>query len=282
MKKKKRKNLTIKWSNYYIAVALFFILGFGFFSTSKLYMAENLEINQTPLNTEFDLRANGKFMINDWKYDSKENKMEVILVTNGIKNYRSELDFIAVARSNMKKQLQTKVMYNDNDIYILHINNVPKDFQQVALRLVKSEISFQDIFNEEKMEVENNEAVISSIYTDQRKVKREEVTEKDMKEYAISITQSMIEVSEKQIINKEKQIKKVETVIKGLNEEIEKLKVENLYKTVDEQVETNNEIYQLEKEIEQYKAEIEKFSQDIKNITSKIDRLTQRKRDLEI
>jgi len=281
MKKKKRKNLKMNVSSIYIVVALIFILGFGFFGTSKIFIAEEIPINQTKLNEEFDLRSNGKFSISSWIYDKEKNMMEIILVTNGIKNFSSELDFSSISKKNLKQELPLEVVYNDNDIYIIHVKKVPSKFDQVAIRLNKTDKNMHDIFDEDKEQLENKR-VISTIYTDERVVENKEIIEKDIKNYALQVTESLISKSFADKEKLEKDIKKIDDYNKELNEEMEKLKSELLYQTVEEQVDTNNSIYRLERDIELRNKDKETMLQDIKNIETKIERLNQKKRDISL
>src|SRR3954463_3713967 len=133
-KKVKRKRLTTQWSNLYVTLTLLFVLGFGFFLTSKVFIADELDILNTEIGKEYNLSTNGKFTIKDWVYDEQKNKMQVTLITSNMRNYLSELNFKAVARVNLENELPTEVVYSSNDIYIINIDNVPKQFQQVALR----------------------------------------------------------------------------------------------------------------------------------------------------
>lgn len=266
-------------SNVYILIALFFILGFGFFGSSKIFIAEVIPLNQTELNQEFDLRSNGKFLINDWIYDEEFNKMEVVLVTNGIKDFSNKLDFTAVSKSNLKQELTTNVVYEDNEIYIIQIENVPKNFDQIALRLNKSEKNNADIFNESE-EKEDRKKIISTVYTDQRVVKKGTVKEKNFKEYAVQTTNDLIENSTSEIEKLYRNIEIVEGLSLEVNEEISRLKQELLYQTLDDQIDTNNQIYRLEREIENYVKDKKVMNENITNIKAKIERLDQKKRDL--
>lgn len=281
MKKQKRKNLKLDMSNLYVVLALFFVLGFGFFGTSKIFMAEEIPINQTELNTEFDLRSNGKFSINSWIYDEEKNKMEVIIVTNGMRDYSSELDFTSISRKNLKQELPVDVVFNDNEIYILHINKVPKNFDQLAIRLHKTEWNMKDIFAEPES-VKENEKLVSTIYTDERVVERKPVDKKDNKEYTVQVTNDIIKQTKEKKDEMNKKIERANEVNEGLNEEISNLKSDLLYQTMEEQIETNNKIYQLEREVESNKKEIEIMQQDIKNMDLKIEKLNQKIRDIEI
>lgn len=281
--KKKRKNLTMNISKVYVFVSFIFIMGFVFFGTSKLFIAEEVPINQTELNTEFDLRASGKFSINSWIYDEEKNIMEVTIVTNGMKDYSSELDFSSISKSNLKQELPIETVFNDNEIYILHISKVPKNFEQVALRLHRSEKNMQDIFiEEEDIDSKTNKKLVSTVYTDERKVDRGTIELKSNRSYLLQVTEDIITETN---VKKEDINKKIEKVIllnEDLNNEIEDLKKDLLYETLDEQIDTNNKIYRLEREVESKEKDIDLMRQDIKNMDSKIERLKQKKRDISL
>lgn len=285
-KKVKRKKLVTQWTNLYIAITLIFILGFGFFLTSKIFIADEVDILNTEIGKEFNLNSNGKFTINDWVYDEKNNKMQVTLITSNMRNYLSKLNFQSVARTDFKNELPTEVVYSSNDIYIININNVPRNYQQVALRLVKKDINFSEEFEEKQGDLnsqnkDEREKLITSIYADQRVVKKEEIKEEDVKDYAIKVTNEMIDDSKNQIENLTKNIEEQNKIIKHIQSEISILKGELIYLTLDEQNKTNNEIYRLDKEVESSNREIKKLELDIKSYEAKIERLEQRKRDLQ-
>ena len=283
MAKNKKKNLKLNVSNLYILAAFLFILGFGFFGTSKLFMAEDVPVNQSPLHTEMDLRANGKFTINDWTYDEKQNLMEVTLVTNGMQDYLTQLDFTAVSREKLSKKLPTEIVYNESDIYVIHIKEVPKDFNQMALRLNKDEKDFEKLFNEEEQvkEPEENQ-VISTIYTDERVVKAKRIEDKNYTEYALEISEELIAIVQKEIEKLEGNIIVTEEIIAEIQQEIDRLQTDLLYQTVEEQVETNNEVFDLQKDIEDYEKEKQVLNENIKNLQHKMERLKQKQYDLNI
>ena len=281
MAKKKKKNLKLNMSTLYITLAFLFILGFGFFGTSKLFMAEDIPLNQTELNTEFDLKANGSFTIKEWAYDPEQNMMEVTLVTNGIEDYMTKLDFTAVSRERLAAELPTEIVYDESGIYIIHIQDVPKDFNQMALRFNKGEKSYDDLFAEDEAEEEQNN-IISTIYTDQRVVNEEAIPDRNFTEYALEITDELITEAEQDIKEMEDESRMIDNVIAEIRTEIEQLQADLLYQTVDEQVETNNEVFQLDKSIEEYERDQQKISDDAKNIRAKVERLKQKQYDLNI
>ncbi|OES43363.1 hypothetical protein [Domibacillus iocasae] len=282
MKKNKRKKLATQWSNVYVAVTLIFMLGFVFFLSSKVFLADKVDVLSTEINKEFNLNGRGKFTIKEWIYDEKDNEMQVTLITAGMTNYLSDLDFKAVPRVNVKDELPTKIVYSSNDIYIVKISKVPKDFGQVALRLVKDKMNFEEeVFDEAELKKREKDAIITSIYADQTVVDRNEISEKDVEEYAVKVTDEMIQNTEKEIKDRQEEIEENNLIAKKINEEINEQKGELIYQTVDEQTVTNNQIYSMEKEIESYNTENETIKIDIKSLKTKIERLNQRKSDLQ-
>jgi len=268
-------------STLYITLAFLFILGFGFFGTSKFFMSEDIPVNQTELNEEFDLQANGTFTVKEWTYDKEEQLMEVTLVTNGIDDYLNKLDFSAVSREKLSAELPTEIVYDESDIYIIHINDVPKDFNQIALRFNKSDKSYDEMFAEVEGE-EEQDNIISTIYTDQRVVKEEPIPDRNFTEYAQEITGELIAEAERDIESLGDKSRMTDDMISEIGDEIEQLQADLLYQTVDEQVETNNEIFQLEKRIEDYERDKQTISEDAQTIRAKVERLKQKQYDLNI
>lgn len=279
-KKQKKKNLTFNVTKLYSFIALMFLMGAIFFGTSKMFFAEELPIQQTPINEELELKSNGKMTINKWVYDKNKEKMEVILITNGIKDYKNELSFSSVTREETNKELPVDVVYNDNEIYIIQIDQVKEEFKQIALRLYKHEKNTDEIFNKESNKKDKEKDIFSTIYTDERKVEMEEISEKNTSDYVEEVTNGLIDETESDIKNQEEEIEKKEYTIGEIDKEIEELENDLLYETVDEQVDTNHKIENLKKEITDYEKEIEENKTNISNMEKKIERLEQRKQDI--
>ncbi|MCW1929574.1 hypothetical protein [Bhargavaea beijingensis] len=279
--KRKRKNLKLNVSNLYIAMALVFVFGFAIFGTSKIFLAEETPINQTELKKEFDLRTDGKLQINKWIYDEEQKMMEVVLVTSGMKDYTTDLEFTAVSKKNVNQELPVEVVLNDNDIFILQVKDVPNNFDQLAIRLHKSQKALNTAFTEdEQAEQESN--TFSTIYTDERVVDRKRIDQQDAREYTNEITDELIvQTKEKQDLTKT-EIENLTSINEEIQKGIEELQSELLYQTADEQIETNNTIYKLTQDIEMNNKKIEEKQADIHNLNAKIEKLEQKKRDMSI
>src|SRR5699024_3707770 len=282
MATKKKKNLTINMTTIYLFIAFLFFVGALFFGTSKLFMAEDIPINQTPLNKQLDLRSDGKMKITSWVYDENKNKMEVILVTNGMKDYKSELFFSSVSREEVTNELPVNIVYNDNEIYVIEINEVEKGFSQIALRLHKNEDKLKESFDESFIEEDKNDGIFSNIYTDEREVKKSNIDEKNTSDYIIEITNKLMEDTNKEIKEIEKEVKNKEIIKVEIQKEINQLEDDLVYEKVDEQVKTSNDIDRLIKEIESIDKEIEDSLIAIKGLEKKLEKLNQRIKETEI
>lgn len=285
---KKRKKLRTKIDVFYTIIAFFIIGGFAFFYSTKLFIADDIDILNTEIGKEFAISNTSKFTISEWIYDQETNKMQVTLITSNLTDHLSDLDFIAVAKSNLKKPLDTRIVYSTHDVYMVMIEDVPKNFGQVALRLVKNEIDFDEMLSlsgkdslDSDEESDIKDSVLVSIYADQRVVEDGNVKQQKVKEYAFKITNELIEETE---IKREllmKDIQKNTVIISRIKEEIESLKKELIYQTTAEQDVTNNKIFTLEKQIEDYEKKNSDILVDVDSFDAKIERLIQRKRDLQ-
>lgn len=284
----KRKRLRTKIHIVYSLVAFFIIGGFAFFYSTKLFIADTVDILNTEIGKEFAINNLSKFTVNEWVYDEETNKMQVTLITSNLTDHLSDLEFVAVSKSNFKKSLPTKVVYSTHDVYMIMIEDVPKNFGQVALRLVKQEIDLDKMLSidtinssESDEQAKIKDSILVSIYADQRVIETGTVKQQKVKEYAFKITNELITETENSRELLMKDIQKNTLFISRIKEEIEVLKKELIYQTTAEQDVTNNKIFSLENEIESFDKKNSDILVDVDSFDAKIERLIQRKRDLQ-
>ncbi|HCX52131.1 MAG TPA: hypothetical protein DG757_24640 [Bacillus sp. (in: Bacteria)] len=284
----KRKRLRTKIHIVYTFVAFFIIGGFAFFYSTKLFIADTVDILNTEIGKEFAINNLSKFTVNEWVYDEETNKMQVTLITSNLTDHLSDLEFVAVSKSNLKKSLPTKVVYSTHDVYMIMIEDVPKNFGQVALRLVKQEIDLDKMLSidtinssESDEQAKIKDSILVSIYADQRVIETGTVKQQKVKEYAFKITNELITETENSRELLMKDIQKNTLFISRIKEEIEVLKKELIYQTTAEQDVTNNKIFSLENEIESFEKKNSDILVDVDSLDAKIERLIQRKRDLQ-
>ncbi len=284
----KRKRLRTKIHIVYSLVAFLIIGGFAFFYSTKLFFADTVDILNTEIGKEFAINNLSKFTVNEWVYDEETSKMQVTLITSNLTDHLSDLEFVAVSKSNLKKSLPTKVVYSTHDVYMIMIEDVPKNFGQVALRLVKQEIDLEKMLSidtinssESDEQTEIKDSILVSIYADQRVIETGTVKQQKVKEYAFKITNELITETENSRELLMKDIQKNTLFISRIKEEIEVLKKELIYQTTAEQDVTNNKIFSLENEIESFEKKNSDILVDVDSFDAKIERLIQRKRDLQ-
>lgn len=266
----KRKNLSMNPSKMYLILTFVFALLLVFFLTSKFFITDQEDILQTALNEKIGFSNSRSVTVNDWIYDKEKNEMQVTLLTENLSNYTTDVDFFSLSVLNTKEKLITDVVYESNDIFIINIQNVPKNFNQLSLKITE-----QTQYNDEK-----EERVIVSLYTDERVVKEKTITEKSINEYAARAVDEMIRESNVVTASVEKAIEEKKKTITDIESDTEKLKNDLLYQSLDEQTETNNRIFSLEKQAESVQKEINELKLKKKSQQAKIVKLEQKKEEL--
>lgn len=281
-KKIEKKKLNSNISAIYLSVTLIFVIGFSLFLTSRMYMDEVIPMKYTELNVANDFYSNGKITINDWKYDEGKNSMEIILRTEKVKSFDSDLQFSAISRVDRKKYLDVDVPYKEDGVYIILISNIPKDFEQIALRIDKEYNEYYDLFLEDSKAEEKESDVIAVLYTDQRVVDKGNIETKSPKKYAIQITDSMINEIENDTANMEKSIKKIDKAIEILKIEVSEKEEDKIYQTAEEQLAIDSSIHSLLYKIDEMERDKILKQERIALNEKKIEKLNQKKNDLEI
>lgn len=270
MKKKNRYKLTSNTRVLYSSLLAFIILGFSFFFSSKVLFADKKDILNTEINKEFNVAQSGSFKINEWIYDDKKNKMQLIISTNNLTSYLTDLEFTSVTKLNPEKKLPTKIVYTSNDFYIIHIEKIPKDFEVLSVRINKNEFEMNPE-NEKNNAEKDNE--ISKIYADQNLIKRSNINVDDINIYAIEITKKLKESNQIKIDKLNNEIKIDKNIIGEIEKEISKNKTNMIYQTSEEQVDTSNKNYNLQTEIDNMKKEISIKKTDLLSLEKKKEKL---------
>lgn len=281
-KKIKKKNLNSNTSMVYLSTTLIFIVGLILFLTSRMYIPEVIPMKYTELNVVNDLYSDGKITINEWKYDEKQNIMEVILKTDKVKGFDNDLHFSSVSRVDRQRYLDVEVPYKENDIYVVVIKNVPKQFEQIALRIDKEYNDYYDLFTEDEEVKEKESNTVAALYTDQRMVDRGTIEQKSPKRYAIQIVTTLVENAESDSTTIRKSIEKINKAIEILRVEVSEKEEDKIYQTAEEQLETDSTIHSLLYKIEEMEDDKVKKEEEIIINDKKIEKLNQKKNDLKM
>lgn len=280
--KRDRVNLRKNSSIFFIGFLATSTLGLLFFLSSGFLFEEKIPVLATELNKESSVVGNGKVKINSWVYDNKKNEMEITLVTKDMITIDEEITFEAFQRNGERQELETKNVYYEDGIFIVKLYDVSKEFQQIALDIIKikeNEFAYTEEFEDEEKETKE---LISTIYTDQREVKHDEIKIKTDNEYSIYLADVLIKDAENEYEDIQKTINKEMKRQKELEAEIEKNKQRMIYETGDDKLETESIINGYQVKIDDSKQNIIELEAQGKILQEKIDKLEQRKREIEL
>ena len=165
----KIKSISIKRQSYlYIFFVVVIIILSVFFFTARMFLPDDTVIKNTDLHQTYTLNSTTKIILTDWIYN--ENK-EFMLVKFNLKdvnyNYNYNLDFEAVSRKNVSEKLPIKVIYKRLDRYYLLLENIPKDYDSISLRIHQTfdnkddENTLKVYGDSREMKVDNNLKILS-------------------------------------------------------------------------------------------------------------------------
>ena len=280
--KKDKISLRKNSSVFFIGFLAVSVLGLMFFLSSGFIFEEKIPVLATELNKEKSVVGNGKVKINSWVYDNNKNEMEITIVTKDMVTIDDEIVFEAFQRNGESQELEAKKIYNEDGIFIIKIFGVSKEFQQVALdiiRIKENEFANTEGFEEEEKEIKE---LISTIYTDQRKVKHDKIEIKTDNEYSIYLADVLIKDAENEYNELQKNIEKEKKKQKELEVEIEKNKQNMIYETGDDKLETESIVNGYQVRIDDSKQNITEFEAQGKLLQEKINKLELRKREIDL
>ena len=267
MSKEIRRNLVI------IIILAVVIGGYAFFFLSPRIFQESEE---NLLNTEIgrEVKAGSGFfvVVEDWQYCKAEQSMAVIFsFKNTNSNPSEKIEYAAVSRNGARetKAVQCKVIYQSPTMATLTIDAVPKDFNEMAIRVKfvnkhateDATIAFSSEFSESEFK-EATATVFTNVYT---------VTEADS-------------IKKLNVIDLYRQ--KIERENKALSDAIQKLQGENAgYEVTQSDILARvaelrkDEQFLTDKEFEEHQRQIKSFRDSYDRYTAQIERNNEEIRD---
>ncbi len=142
------------------------MIGFLFFGFSSLFFAEEQPINATPIGEENRLTNGQTVTLLDWSHDTKQKQMRVRLQFDQPQDYASKLVARIAYKERPTDEQRVRVVYQQDEHYVFEIEDVPRDFDQLALRLyvIKPEQSLEKLMtSSEKMRSSNHSTWINGV-----------------------------------------------------------------------------------------------------------------------
>lgn len=269
--KNKRHN---KSMFYYFSFTFIIIMYFIFFNANGI-LPDNSQIMNTDLNKEVDVGST-KLYLTRCEYNKNQKFIEIQFKYADTDDYiKPKLDFSVKAKIDIKTKLNVKTMIATDDTYIIHVENIPKNYEAIALKITQnsntngdySDINASDFSLDavDNSTISTNSNIISNnsatIYCDYRIVKiNNNLEEETQKYYLTNITKS-------QINDLKKEINDIDTTKKDNN---------NLINIANTNINDQNNQYKYE-----IKQEQSNTTQNINNLKANIKSINQQNKDLQ-
>ena len=244
----KRKTLTRDWSRLYIGTGMFFLIGFLFFGFSSLFFTEEQPINATPIGEEKRLTNGQTVTLLDWSHNKERKQMRVRLQFDQSQDYATKLVARIAYKERPTDEQRVRVVYHQDEHYVFEIEDVPRDFDQLALRLyvIKPQQSLEKL-----SATKRKDALVESLYMDQRRVSNKSLPTQQAEDYAQLFLADEHTQSQKQIKKMKREQTEQTSLIKQIEQDIESKQATLPDLTIDEQVEREDEIFNLKQNKEE-------------------------------
>lgn len=246
--------------------------------TSKEFMFNDDPIVQTEFNRALPGLNYNTVYLKKWEYNSDKDIMQIhIKVEEKSGSYVStKLSFKAKEKGNVK-ELPTKVVFNQDNMYVVQISEIPKEYKVVGLFVnEKAEIvSLENNTNNEGGTVQNtdnnNVKEKSIVLTgDYRKIKNnKDLLRKSTNEYIQDETKEELNLVKIEIKNVEKTIPLQDELSDKILNEIERIEANKQYQTEEEKIISDSEIQKRKLQIEQYKKRKTELESKVKELETK-------------
>lgn len=249
MKKNRRLHNTL------ISLFLFIFLGgYLFFFTSNALLSSNQEADAYSDQEKTYYFLNREINIISWTYSMDQKLMEAVLeiknlAFDGVDAYKTE----AVERK--KGNLQTKQAYQDASTLVVQIEDVPKNFTEVSLRI---ELQDKDAGSEE------DSSDVLKLYNNFNRIEKvKEIKTGDKAHYAGIKLKKAIKKYEEESLECQEQMQALEEKIKNAKQFIADQQKERPY-----QIEGEDNTEQL---IQEAKSEIKQSQESMEDLKTKIE-----------
>lgn len=256
---KNRKNI------FMIIFISIFLIGYIFFFSSNLYMRDSTQY-YSDMRTS-NVLYNRTFTLLEWHYAPDQNEMEVLLSIQDM-SYESNKAFIVEAKDRSKGLLDAQIYLQDNDLMVVHINDIPHSFTDIYLQIMiddaekDSYIRFytnsqavekvEHIDDRMLYEYDIDRILLNNQYyqseIDEYTIKKEELQEQldNANQTVEELSQSVVYKTDAEIAEIQNNISKVMNDITSMNTQLEELEANIEEKNL--QIQNGNyQIHEIEK-----------------------------------
>ena len=279
MRPKTRRRLTQNVSRLYLGLGVFFVIGFLFFGTSSFFFAEESPVNETPINNPIRLSNGETVTLHASSYDTETKTMRFRLSLDETPGNTNDHLFRYVYKAHPDTEKEVALLYERNDQYVLELEDVPNEFDQLAVRIYGlNESQSIDALTPEERE----NGLLTSLYADRRTIEQANHSSSEETTFTRLFVEDELTETERQLETAQQSVEVQRQQIKRLDRDKKELEDELPYLSLDEQVEQENEIFDLGRKRDELTLELEKLEQSVEALEEKHDKLRVRLRELSI
>ncbi|WP_155008809.1 hypothetical protein, partial [Priestia megaterium] len=208
-----RFNLNRNRSWKYTAMLIFFFIGFLSLLTSKFYLKTEDPLYHTNTYEAVSSNITGTVTIENRVYHPANASLDMVIKMD--QTDEEEVSFVAQEKANPNIKLPVHLLYEDDGYYVVRISDLSPNWEALAFDLYqeneeKETVNVDDVTNDsetDSTEEIDAHALITTLYSDQRKTKSEEGKgTKTKQEYALLVNDLEKQFVKKKMKNYEKAI----------------------------------------------------------------------------
>ncbi|WP_341285044.1 hypothetical protein [Priestia megaterium] len=282
-----RFNLNRNRSWKYTAVLIFFFIGFLSLLTSKFYLKTEDPLYHTNTYESVSSNITGTVTIENRVYHSASSSLDMVIKMD--QTDEEEVSFVAQEKANPNIKLPVHLLYEDDGYYVVRISDLSPNWEALAFDLYqeneeKETVNVDDVTSDsgtDSTEEIDAHALITTIYSDQRKTKSEEGKgTKSKQEYALLVNDLEKQFVKKKMKNYEKAIRVEAKHKRQTQQEMNELQRDMKYQVEEEKADTESKIAMKKDVIQSSDESIQLYEDEQKSLQEKLQKLNEKQQDL--
>ncbi|MBX9971092.1 hypothetical protein H7K06_26595 [Priestia aryabhattai] len=282
-----RFNLNRNRSWKYTAVLIFFFIGFLSLLTSKFYLKTEDPLYHTNTYESVSSNITGTVTIENRVYHPASSSLDMVIKMD--QTDEEEVSFVAQEKANPNIKLPVHLLYEDDGYYVVRISDLSSNWEALAFDLYqendeKETVNVDDVTSDsetDSTEEIDAHALITTLYSDQRKTKSEEGKgTKSKQEYALLVNDLEKQFVKKKIKNYEKAIMVEAKHKRQTQQEMNELQRDMKYQVEEEKADTESKIAMKKDAIQSSDESIQLYEDEQKSLQEKLQKLNEKQQDL--
>ncbi|MCU7741366.1 hypothetical protein [Priestia megaterium] len=282
-----RFNLNRNRSWKYTAMLIFFFIGFLSLLTSKFYLKTEDPLYHTNTYEAVYSNITGTVTIENRVYHPANNSLDMVIKMD--QTDEEEVSFVAQEKANPNIKLPVQLLYKDDGYYVVRISDLSSNWEALAFDLYqeneeKETVNVDDVTSDSETgstEDIDAHALITTLYSDQRKTKSEERKgTKNKQDYALLVNELEKDFVKKKMKNYEKATKVEVKHKRQTQQEMNELQRDMKYQVQEEKADTESKIAMKKDAIQSSDASIQLYKDEQKSLQEKLQKLNEKQQDL--